>query len=94
MDHQSYEGGMEQRLGELGREIDSLSHRAELTARDAKQNAAENLQALRGQRDALADNLERMRHATGKAWDELQTGMESTWNDVQKTLRKASSRFQ
>lgn len=94
MDRQSYEGSMEEKLGELGRKIDVLSHEAELTARDAKQNVSANIQALREQRDTLAGNLEQLKHSTGKAWDDMQTGMDAAWDDVQKVLQKASSRFQ
>ena len=94
MNRQSYEGSMEEKLGELGRSIDVLSHEAELTARDAKQNVSANIQALREQRDNLAGDLEHLKHSTGKAWDDIQTGMDTAWSDVQKMLQKASSRFQ
>lgn len=91
MNHQDYEGTMETRLRELGQKIDALSREAQNTALDAKETYREGIDALRSQRDEIARNLQRLKQSSGRAWEDIQGGMDTVWDNVQAVLRKAFS---
>ena len=55
--------------------------------------SAEQLKAMRANRDAAFKKLQEMRTASESAWQNMQAGMDSTWASMKSALDKASSQF-
>lgn len=93
MDHQTYQGRMEEQLGQLGQKIDQMADGVKNTAEDVRQEYFRNLETIRSQRDAVQKKLEDLKHSSGQTWEEARSSVDKAWDEVQKSVRNASDRF-
>ncbi len=85
----------EEYVAEMNRAVDSLDDRIdqlEAEAQDAKADAKAKLQeqiaALKSNRAALRDRMEKARAATADAWGDLKQGVSGAADDLEKALDK------
>lgn len=94
MDHQEYQGRMEEQLGMLGQKIDQMTADAKNIAGEAQQEYYRNIETLRSQRDAAQRQLEQLKNTSGNAWEDMKNGVDRAWDEIQQSVRRATSRFQ
>lgn len=90
----AYEGKMEQRLKEIGKNIDSFIEKA-----DDKKSCA--LETINTKREDASNALNELKHSSKEAWSEFKHGVDRAWDDLQlawselKTASEnAASKFQ
>ena len=78
-DKSSYEGDMETRLAELGKNIDSFVEKAAEKADNSKCQA---IDALKQKRDEAASKLKELKESGKDAFSELKKGTDRAWEDL------------
>jgi len=48
---------------------------------------------LRKRRDAIFKKLEELRSTSGKAWEDLKSGLDTAMDEIEKAYQQALSRF-
>ena len=84
---------MEGQIKKWDAEVDKLRVRGEQLSAEAKAKYAEQLKAMRANRDAAYKKLQEMRTANESAWQHMQSGIDTTWASMKSALDKASSQF-
>jgi septation ring formation regulator EzrA len=89
--HAEYVTAMEKQLKKWDADVDALAAEGENAS--AKVRAAYQLQVknLRTSRDAAQKRLEEIRASSEAAAAQMQAGMQSAWDTMQKTLKRVSS---
>jgi len=59
----------------------------------ARQRAASNLDALRKERNKVAEWYGGLKHGSSQAWEEVKTGFSNSSQDLQEGLKKAYNEF-
>ena len=84
---------MESQIRKWDAEVDKLKARSDLMSAEARIKYAEQLKAMRANRDAANKKLQEMRTASEAAWQHMQAGMDAAWTSMKNALEKASSQF-
>lgn len=79
-DKNSYEGDMENRLKEIGKNIDCFIEKAAEKADNTKCKA---LDTLKEKRDDASNKLKELKESSKDAWSELKKGTDRAWDDLQ-----------
>jgi biopolymer transport protein ExbD len=94
---EEYQKQMEARLQELDREIRELQAGAQSKATALKEESKaqfdQALEELRNKQQAAADKLDKLKSSSGKAWEDMKSGMDSAMGDLSKAFDKARSHF-
>ncbi len=78
-------------LREWNAAFDLLRAKMGTAAVSARVGIERELDALKDKEMAVEKKLEDVFHASGKAWDEVKSGFETGWHDVQTALEKAKA---
>ncbi len=84
---------MEGQIKKWDAEVDKLRVKGEQMSADASAKYAEQLKAMRANRDAAYKKLQEIRTANESAWQHMQSGIDSAWDSMKNALDKASSQF-
>ena len=84
---------MEGQIKKWDAEVDKLRVKGEQMGADASAKYAEQLKAMRANRDAAYKKLQEMRTANESAWEHMQSGIDAAWGSMKNALDKASSQF-
>jgi F0F1-type ATP synthase membrane subunit b/b' len=84
---------METRLAEYKKEIDQLQAKAGSLGGDAKTKAEQQLAALRQKQDEVSEKLKELGSSSGKAWEQIKSGLETAMADLGKAYKKAAAEF-
>jgi chromosome segregation ATPase len=90
---QAFRDETKTRLDEYEKEIDQLQAKAEKLEGDAKAKAEQQLTALRQKRDEVSGKLKDLSSASGNAWDQLKSGIDSAMEDLGNAYKKAAAEF-
>lgn len=90
---ESYQKKMEDQLENLQTKIDELKVKASLAKADAKDAYREQLDALSTKQQEAQVKLQELKASSKNAWNDIKTGMENTWDELQTTFNKAASHF-
>jgi F0F1-type ATP synthase membrane subunit b/b' len=90
---QAFREQMETRLAEYEKGIDELQAKAEKLGGDAKAKAEQQLTALRQKRNEVSEKLKELSSASGKAWDQLKSGIDTAMEDLGNAYKKAAAEF-
>ena len=82
---------MEGKIKKWDAEVDKLRVKGEQMSADASAKYAEQLKAMRANRDAAYKKLQEIRTANESAWQHMQSGIDSAWDSMKNALDKASS---
>jgi TolA-binding protein len=83
----------ETRLAEYKKEIDQLQVMAEKLEGDAKAKTEQQLTALRQKRDEVSEKLKDLSSSSGKAWEQLKSGIDAAMEDLGNAYKKAAAEF-
>ena len=82
---------MEAQIKKWDTEVDKLKVKGEQLSAEASAKYAEQLKAMRANRDAAYKKLQEMRAANESAWQHMQSGIDAAWASMKSALDKASS---
>lgn len=91
--HQAYLEKAKAELNELDAQIGVLKAKAENQAADAKIDYGNALQDLRERREELSTQMKKLQDASGDAWNDMQSGLESAMASMRDSLKNAVDRF-
>jgi len=90
---QAFREQMETRLAEYKKEIDQLQGKVESLGGDAKAKAEQQLAALRQKQDAVSEKLKELSSSSGKAWEQIKSGLEAAMDDLGNAYKKVVAEF-
>jgi F0F1-type ATP synthase membrane subunit b/b' len=90
---QAFREKMETKLAEYKKGIDDLQAKAEGLGDDAKAKAEEQLTALRQKRDEVSEKLKELSSSSGKAWEQVKSGIDAAMEDLGNAYKKAAAEF-
>jgi TolA-binding protein len=96
MQHQrdEYQKQIEAQLKKYDQKLDELEVKAGAVKQEAKALLNQQIQALREKQRAAHDELDKLSTATGKAWEDLQSGTDAAMDDLAKAYHEALSHFE
>ena len=96
MRHQrdEYQKQIEAQLKEYDQKLDGLEVKARTVTQEAKALFNQEIEALRERQRAAHDKLDKLSTATGKAWEDLQSGTDAAMDDLAKAYHEALCHFE
>ena len=89
-----YQKQIEAQLKEYDQKLDGLEVKARTVTQEAKALFHQEIEALRERQRAAHDKLDKLSTATGKAWEDLQSGTDAAMDDLAKAYHEALSHFE
>jgi len=86
-----YLAKMETQLKKWDADLETLAAEGQKASDGARAAYHERIKALRASRDAARQTFQELRAASGAAGEQLQGGMKSAWETMQKALEKAAA---
>jgi len=80
-------------LDQWSAEIDRLQAEARSARVDAEQDLRDEIETLKARRKATEAKLEELGQASGGAWDDMRSGFENAWAEMERSLKAARQRF-
>jgi predicted nucleic acid-binding Zn-ribbon protein len=80
-------------LDQWNAEIDKMQAKMREAEADSKIRYQKRLEEMRKRRDEATEQLIKMQKAGDQAWDDLRSGFEKSWEQIQSAFRDATSRF-
>ena len=90
---EAYQQKLEARLDRIAAEIAGLKARADEAKADVRLRLYEEIEALRVRQDGLRQQFDALRTAGDGAWEDVRTGAERAWAELNEALQKAAKRF-
>lgn len=90
---QEYQRKMEAQIEKIQSQIDELKVKASLAKADAKDAYQEQIDTLNSKYSIATSKLEQLKDSSGNAWEEMKTGLERAWGELQDSFNKASTHF-
>jgi uncharacterized coiled-coil DUF342 family protein len=89
----AYQDKMDARLREWQANIDALRARADQVGAEQRIKYYEEIESLRTKQQRVHEKLEELRTAGTDAWEEVKTGVEVAWSDLQDAVQRARDKF-
>ena len=89
----AYQDKMEARLREWQARIDVLKAKADQAEAGQKMKYHEEIESLRTQQQQVREKLGELRTASADAWEEVKTGVEKAWTNLQDATQRAADKF-
>ncbi len=80
-------------LAKYDERIDELQAKAAMLKEEVKAKFDEQIKNLREKRQVVQSKLEQLQASSGKAWEDLKTGMDAAMEDLEKSYQDAVSHF-
>ncbi len=90
---EAYEKKVESQIEEWNAEISKLKAKADQKEADAQVAYHEEIEDLRAKQDALREKLLELRASSESAWEDVKTGVQKSFDDMQSAIRSAMDRF-
>lgn len=90
---EEFQKKMRDELDRMQKEIDRLAFKTNQAKKETQAELDKVIKALQQQKDATARKLQKMESASGKAWDDLKSGLNASMGELEKSYEKAKSRF-
>jgi cell division protein FtsN len=88
-----YEKSMEERLGNIGKELDELRAKANARTEEAGKELNQYMKDAEKKREAAVRKLEEVRKATNKTWRKFTSDMNKAADDFEQAYDRAKKRF-
>ena len=92
-DKSAYRQKLEARLDQWRADIDKLEAKAAEAQADARIEYKKQIEALRGKQKEARAKLDELDKASGEAWKDLKSGLETAWDDLGRAVKSAVDRF-
>jgi uncharacterized coiled-coil DUF342 family protein len=89
----AYQDKMDARLREWQANIDALRARADQVSAEQRIKYYEEIESLRTKQQRVHEKLEVLRTAGTDAWEEVKTGVEVAWSDLQDAVQRARDKY-
>ena len=89
----AYRQKAEARLDQWRAEIDKLQARAAEASADTRIEYEKRLKTLREKQQEMRRQLDELSAAGSDAWQDVKSGLDSAWDDLQASIRNARERF-
>ena len=86
---EEYRKSMEEKLARIGRELDELEVQAKKAKGDAKAKFEDQVANLEQRRKALKKDLDGAATTTGRAWEQLRTGLDKAFSELRRGFENA-----
>ncbi len=90
---ESYIIKMEERLRNLGKQVDEMMWKTKNFPRKAHKSFKRSAEKFRDSRKAVTDKLGEIRNTSGKSWKDLTQGLEKGINELEKGFKSAVQEF-
>ena len=90
---EDFETRLKASLAEMDEEMDRLHEKGRALKDEAKTRWTEKMADLEAKQQAARDKLGEVRKSTGEAWEHLEKGAQSAWDDVRKAFQDAAKEF-
>ncbi|MNL15673.1 hypothetical protein D3C87_1366770 [compost metagenome] len=84
---------MEDNIAKMKTQIADMKKAASKKTGEAKKEMDEQIASLEKEQAELKADLKRLKKSSGKAWDEMKSGMSAAWDKVSESYVKAKSEF-
>jgi len=84
---------IEERLRDLGGQVDEMMGRAKGFARRTRKRFEKNAEKFRENKDAVTAKITEIRNTSGKSWKDLTQGLEKGMSEMQKGFETAVQEF-
>jgi DNA repair exonuclease SbcCD ATPase subunit len=84
---------IETKITEYDEKLDELKKKAAMMTAEAQEELNEKIAKLQTQQKTVINQLEDMKSASGGAWHDLKDGLDSSIDEMDKSFKKALSRF-
>ena len=89
---------IEGKMKEFDRDMQELLVKAQFRATDLKEESKaqfdQSMEELRNKKQAAAEKLNELNSASGKAWEDIKSGMDSAMDELSKAFDRARSHFE
>ncbi|MGA8240618.1 MAG: hypothetical protein WB818_08595 [Desulfobacterales bacterium] len=90
---QAFREQTDTKLTEYNNKIDQLQAEADKLGGDAKTKAEQELTELRQKQDQVSAKLKELSSSSGKAWEQLKSGIDAAMDDLGNAYKKAVAEF-
>jgi F0F1-type ATP synthase membrane subunit b/b' len=90
---EQYEKSMEERLGNIGKQLDELREKANARTEEARKELNQYMKDAQKKHEAAARKLEEVRKATNETWKKFTSDMNKAADDFEQAYEKARKRF-
>ena len=84
---------LKSKLADMDTEIAKLHEKGLALKDEARTRWDATMANLKAKRDALRKQVDELGQSTGAAWERLEEGAQSAWDDLQKAYQEASKEF-
>ena len=88
-----YQEQIEAKIKGYDQNLDELKVKAKGVKGEAKAEFNRQMDELRKKKEEASQKLKEMQSATGKAWEDLKSGVETALEDLEKTFKQMMKRF-
>ncbi|GJL75670.1 coiled coil domain-containing protein [Nitrosomonas sp.] len=92
-DKEAYLQKVQAKLDEWDAEINKLKAKMSGASADAKIEMNKQIESLESERSEVRQKYEELKNASGDAWKDVRDGMETAWNRVSDSFKRAADRF-
>ncbi len=85
---------LKSQLDSINHDIDSLKAKLSSASQQTKKDLQSQVDNLDRDRKKVRDDLSRLSHSTGRAWDQVKTGVEEAMSQLSLSFKKAKQEFQ
>lgn len=90
---EDFERRLTSRLADMDAEIAKLHDKGLALKDEAKARWSDKMARLKAKHEAARKKLDALGTSTGEAWERLEKGAQSAWDDLQKAFAEASDEF-
>jgi chromosome segregation ATPase len=90
---EEFERRLTSRLADMDAEIANLHEKGLALKDEAKARWNDKMADLKAKHEAARKKLDELGRSTGEAWERLEKGAQSAWDDLQKAFAEASDEF-
>ena len=90
---EEFESRLKASLAEMEEKIDRLHEKGHALKAEVKARWTERIADLEAKLQVARDKLGEVRQSTGEAWEHLEKGAQSAWDDVRKAFQEAAEEF-
>jgi len=90
---EEFQKKMRDKLDRIQREIDRLVFKANQAKKETRAELNKVIGELQKKKDAIAKKLQELESASGKAWNDLKSGLNASMEELEKSYKRAQSRF-
>ncbi|MFN7811304.1 MAG: hypothetical protein ACK5SI_01410 [Planctomycetia bacterium] len=90
---EEFERRLTSRLADMDAEIAKLHEKGLALKDEAKARWNDKMADLKAKHEAARKKLDELGRSTGEAWERLEKGAQSAWDDLQKAFAEASDEF-